>query len=306
MHNQPDKNMTNISKTQVICIAGGKGGVGKTVIAVNLAVALQRMGKRVMLLDCDLDMANAHIALGTQCEHNLSHFLSGKKTLQEITVTTRSGVQLVPGASGLKHMAAISQLQAVSIVQAFSTLKEELDYLIVDISAGISPSTLAFMVTCPRRFIVVRNDPLSIADAYATMKILMQDYGLSEIYLLPNGMKSQQDGRFLFERINRACAHFLSQSIRYIGTIEHDDDILLALQQCQSVIESNPNSLGTKNFKRLAALTAALEPISYTSDVLKFFIERLVREDLGTEQYNGPQVNLTDFAKGDILTSIHH
>ena len=186
--------MTKTSTTQVICIASGKGGVGKTVIAVNLAVALQDMCKRVMLLDCDLDMANAHIALGTKCDYNLSHFLNGEKTIEEITVTTRYGVRLVPGASGLKHMAAISQLQAASIVQAFSTLDEELDYLIVDISAGISPSTLAFMVACPRRFIVVRDDPLSIADAFATMKVLIEDYGLNEIYLLPNGMSSQRVG----------------------------------------------------------------------------------------------------------------
>ncbi len=298
--------MSNTSKIQVICIASGKGGVGKTVIAVNLAVALQRMGKHVMLLDCDLDMANAHIALGTQCDHNLSHFLSGEKTLQEIAVTTRSGVRLVPGASGLKHMAAISQLQAASIVQAFSALEEELDYLIVDISAGISPPTLAFMVACPRRFIVVRDDPLSIADAFATIKVLVQDYGLSEIYLLPNGMCSQQDGELLFNRIDRACANFLNQSIHYIGTIKQDRDILLALKKCQSVLESAPKSLCAKDFKRLALLTEALEPISYASGVLEFFIERLVKENTFTRNSEALQVSRNEFASSAVPNGKYH
>lgn len=264
------------SPTQVICIASGKGGVGKTVVAVNLAVALHRNGKRVMLLDCDLDMANAHIALGEYCEHNLSHFLSGEKTLQDIAVTTRSGIRLVPGASGLKFTANISQLQAASIIQAFSTLEEELDYLIVDLSSGISPATIAFMVACQRRYIVVRNDPLSIADAFATMKILMQDFGMTELYLLPNGMNSQADGKLLFDRIDRACGHFMFRSINYMSTIEKDTNILLALKKCESVIDSAPSSLGAGDFRRLASLTEALEPIIYASGVLEFFIERLV------------------------------
>jgi len=294
------------TQTQVICIASGKGGVGKTVIAVNLAVALHRMGQRVMLLDCDLDMANAHIALGTQCDHNLSHFLSGEKTLQEITVTTRAGVRLVPGASGLKRMADISQVQAASIVQAFSSFEERIDYLIVDLSAGISPATLAFMVACPRRFVVVRDDPLSIADAFATMKVLIQDYGLSEIYLLPNGMKSQQDGKLLFDRINRACTRFLCQSIKYIGTIEHDADILLALQKCQSVQESAPNSLATENFGRLACSTKALEPISYAAGVIEFFIEKLVQENTFTRNTQALQVRHSDFARNYSMVGTRH
>jgi flagellar biosynthesis protein FlhG len=264
--------MRHQAQTQVIGIASGKGGVGKTVIAVNLAIALQLTGKRVMLLDGDLDMANAHIALGTKCAHNLSHFLSGEKTLQEIIATTFAGVRLVAGASGFQHLSAVSQKQAASIVHAFSDLEEELDYLIVDLPAGVAPITLAFMTACRRRFIVVRDDPLSIADAFATIKVLMQDYGLDEIYLLPNGMKSQQEGRLLFDRMNQTCASFLRQSIHYIGTIEQDKSIYLALKKYQSVLESSPDSMGAQNFGRLARKTAALAPIRDASGLLEFFI----------------------------------
>ena len=266
------------SRTQVIGIASGKGGVGKTIVSVNLAVALQLMGKRVMLLDSDLGMANAQIALGASCTYNLSHFLSGEKTLQEIIVTTRTGIRLVPGASGMQDMAALSQLQAASIVQAFSVLDEEIDYLIVDMAAGISPSVLTFMSACPRRYIVVRDDPSSIADAYATIKILIQEYGLNEIYLVLNGMNSQEEGQLLFERMNHVCARFLNQTVQYLATIENDVNILYSLKRYKSVLEFAPDSKGARDFRRMADATDQLAPIEKSSGGLEFFIERLVRK----------------------------
>ena len=179
--------MQNQRSTQVIGIASGKGGVGKTTIAVNLAVALQGMGCKVMLFDADLGLANAQIALGCRCPFNLSHFLSGEKTLDEVIVTTRYGVKLVPGASGMREMASLSVMQAARIVQAFSVLEDDLDYLLVDMAAGIAPAVLSFMAATSRRFIVVRDDPSSIADAYGTIKVLTKDYGLDDIYLISNG-----------------------------------------------------------------------------------------------------------------------
>ncbi len=262
--------------TQVLGIASGKGGVGKTTVAVNLAVALQAAGARVMLLDADLGLANAQIALGTACTYNLSHFLAGQKSLAEITVTTRHGVRLVHGASGMYEMAGINQVQAASIVQAFSELEEELDYLIVDMAAGISPPVMAFMQACPRRFIVVRDDPSSIADAYGTIKVLRQDFGVDDIYLLPNGMASQQDGQLLYERINQVCARFLGRGIHYIGSVEHDELVLSALKKHQPVLEFAPGSAGARDFRRLAESVRQLPPVLEANGGLQFFVERLV------------------------------
>ncbi len=246
-------------------------------VSVNLAVALHRMGKQVMLLDADVGMANAQIALGIQCPYNLSHFLSGEKTLQEIIVTTSTGVRLVPGASGMKEMAALSVFRTGSIVQAFSTLDEEIDYLIVDLAAGISPSVLAFIAACPRRIIVVRDDPSSIADAYGMIKILIQDYGLSDIYLVLNDMNSHAESHALFERMNAVCARFLNQSVNYLGTIETDNNIVLALRKHKSVLEFAPDSTAARDFRLLAIATEKLAPIDQASGGLEFFVEKLVR-----------------------------
>jgi len=262
--------------TQVIGVASGKGGVGKTTVSVNMAVALQSLGERVMLLDADLGLANAQIALGTPCPFNLSHFLAGQKTLPEIVVPTRHGVRLVPGASGMQEMAGIGTVQAASIVQAFSAFEDDIDYLVVDMAAGISPSVMAFMQACPRRLIVVRDDPSSIADAYGTIKVLMQDYGVDEIYLVPNGMASQQDGQLLYERINQVCARFLGRGIQYLGTIEHDELILSALKKHQPVLELAPGSAGARDFRRLAEAVRGLPPLVQATGGLQFFVERLV------------------------------
>ena len=192
--------MSNNKTTEVIGIASGKGGVGKTTVSINLAVALAQRGHDVMLFDADLGLANAQIALGARAEYNLSHFLAGQKTLEEITITTRQGIQLIPGASGVQELAALSQLQAASIVQAFSNLGKKIDYLIVDVAAGISPSVLAFLAACQRRFIVVQDDPSSIADAYGTIKVLTQEMKLDEIYLVPNLVDTQTQGWKLYQR----------------------------------------------------------------------------------------------------------
>ena len=262
---------------QVIGIASGKGGVGKTTVSVNLAVTLQSMGHRVMLFDADLGLANAQISLGCRAPYNMSHFISGEKTLKEIVVTTRQGLSLVPGASGLQEMAALSALQSSRIVQAFSELEGQVDYLLVDMAAGIAPQVMTFMAACSRRFVVVRDDPSSIADAYGTIKVMMQDYDLSEIYLIPNAVQSEAEGYALFERINLVCARFLDRPVKYLGSIEQDELVLQAHKKYQPVIEYAPASAAARDFRRLAQATDDLPEQTQMSGGLQFFVERLVQ-----------------------------
>ena len=266
-------------KTEVIGIASGKGGVGKTTLSVNLAVALAMMGKSVMLLDGDLGLANAQIALGVQAPFNLSHVIAGQKTLKEVIVTSRHGVKLVPGASGVGHMADLSATITAGIVQAFSELDDEIDYLIVDAAAGIAPSVLAFMEACQRRFIVVRDEPSSIADAYGIIKVMTRDHDLDEIYLIPNMVESQAAGAQLFRRINDVCDRFLGRSLQYITSIEADELILSALKKYKSVMEFAPGSSGARDFRRLADALASLPAIHNASGGLQFFMERLVQQN---------------------------
>ena len=259
--------MINNKTTEVIGIASGKGGVGKTTVSINLAVALAQRGHDVMLFDADLGLANAQIALGARAEYNLSHFLAGQKTLEEITITTRQGIQLIPGASGVQELAALSNLG------------KKIDYLIVDVAAGISPSVLAFLAACQRRFIVVQDDPSSIADAYGTIKVLTQEMKLDEIYLVPNLVDTQTQGWKLYQRLNDVCVRFLGESIHYLTSIENDEMVLAALKKYQSVMEMAPGTAAARDFRRLAELSTQLRPIDHPSGGLQFFMERLLQSN---------------------------
>ncbi len=267
--------------TEVIGIASGKGGVGKTTLSTNLAVALTMMNKKVMLLDGDLGLANAQIALGCKTQYNLSHVIAGEKTLKEIIVTSRQGVLLVPGASGVHEMAAISPAITAGIVQAFSELDDDIDYLILDAAAGIAPSVLAFMEACQRRFIVVKDEPSSIADAYGIIKVMTRDLELDEIYLIPNMVESQAAGAQLYRRVNEVCDRFLGKTLQYLTSIESDEMILAALKKYQSVMEFAPGSAGARDYRRLADAITHLPTISHASGGLQFFMERLVRQKQG-------------------------
>ena len=242
-----------------------------------MAVALAQRGHDVMLFDGDLGLANAQIALGARAEYNLSHFLAGQKTLEEIVIKTRQGIQLIPGASGMQELAALSQIQAASIVQSFSNLGKHVDYLIVDVAAGIAPSVLAFLAACHRRFVVVQDDPSSIADAYGTIKVMSQEMHLDEIYLLPNLVDTQTQGWKLYQRLNDVCVRFLNESVHYLTAIERDEMVLAALKKYQSVMELAPGTAAARDFRRLAELCTQLRPIDQPSGGLQFFMERLLK-----------------------------
>jgi flagellar biosynthesis protein FlhG len=261
---------------QVIGIASGKGGAGKTTVSINLAVALAMQGHKVMLLDADLGMANAQIALGAHAPFNISHVLNGSKTLQEVLITTAQGVRLVPGASGLRDIAALDTNQIATMIRAFDSLDEPIDYLVVDVAAGIAPAVLEFMAACQRRFVVVCDQPASIADAYGLIKVMATEQSLDEIYLVPNMVPSAQEGRQLYRRLNDVCTRFLGISIRFLHSIEADELVLQALRKYKSVLDYAPGSAAARDFRALAQALDQLPPIESASGRMQFFMERML------------------------------
>ncbi len=268
---------TSLRTPQVIGVASGKGGVGKTTVAVNLAAALGLRGHRVLLLDADLGMANAQVALGVRSPLNISHLLSGEKTLQELLVPAAANVQLVPGASGLRDMAALDMSQVATIIHAFDALQESVDYLIVDVAAGISPSVLTFMAACQRRIVVLQDQPAAIADAYGLIKVMTQDQDLEEIYLVANAVQGEAHGQQLAQFVNDVTLKFLGCTVKYLGCVSADESVQQAQRKYRSVVDFAPSSRSAADLRRLAQSLEKLPPLQEPGGQMQFFMERMLQ-----------------------------
>ncbi|MDC0088677.1 AAA family ATPase [Porticoccaceae bacterium] len=264
--------------TQIIGVASGKGGVGKTTISINLAVKLASLGKKVMIFDADLGLANAQLALGIRAPYNFSHVMSGDKTLSEVVIDGPSGVKLVPGASGIQRMASLNKQETAGIIQAFSDIDEELDYLIVDVAAGLSDAVMAFMSACQYRIVVLKNEPYSIADAYGTVKVMMQEHKLDRILLVPNGVESQKEGERLFTSINSVIQNFLGGQVKYLHSITADEMVVRSIKASQPMVTYAPNCVGSRDFTALAKKVMQLESDIPMSGNIQFFVERVAAQ----------------------------
>ena len=265
-----------MSDLKIIGIASGKGGVGKTTISSNLAVSLAEAGHQVMLFDGDLGLANAQLALGVQADYNFSHVISGEKTLNQIVVRGPAGIYVVPGASGIGKMAELSEAELRGVVQSFSEFDQPLDYLIVDVAAGISASVTTFLRACHYTLVVVRDEPSSIADAYGIIKVLATEHAYHHIGLIPNGVPDQRAGQLLYQRLNAVCLKFLNLDLEYTYSIEADEAILQAAKKYTPVMTFSPGSAAARDFRKLSKEVGLL-PIDRQADgSLQFFVERML------------------------------
>ena len=261
---------------RVLAVTSGKGGVGKTSVSVNLAVALAMAGRKVMLLDGDLGLANIDVMLGLQPSCNLAHVLDGKCTLEDTVLEGPAGVMVVPASSGKQHMAELSPVQHAGLVQAFSELSRPLDTLIVDTAAGIAGSVITFSQASQHVIVVVTNDPTSLTDAYALIKVLNRDYGIRRIQVLANMARSAAEVREIYENLRRVAEKFLDVTLSFMGSVPEDEWLKRAVRHQRAVVDAYPNSPSAKAFHQLAAKADRWSLPQGARGNLEFFVERLV------------------------------
>ncbi|MDT8406931.1 MAG: MinD/ParA family protein [Methylococcales bacterium] len=269
--------MNAISPVRVVAVTSGKGGVGKTNLSVNLGLAMAQRGRHVVLLDADMGLANVDVLLGLYPKYNLAHMLRGEKTLAEIMVNGPLGLKIIPGASGLQQMTDLSDAEQAAVIREFATIDDQLDVLLVDTAAGISSSVVNFARASQDILLVVCDEPTSLTDAYAFIKLLNRDYGLDRFHVLSNMVTSSQQGQMLFQKLVKVTDRYLDVTLRYAGAVPHDAALRKAVQQQHPVMLSYPDSKAATAIRQIAGAIQKWPQPTGQGGYLEFFVERMIR-----------------------------
>lgn len=268
----------NVAATpvQVIAVTGGKGGTGKTTIAINLATALSQAGKRVLLFDGALGLANVDVLLGLTPRCTIDQVLKGERQLEEILVTTPTGVRVIPGASGIARLAATGAPEHAALVRAFSALPEAFDVLVVDTAPGIVESVLHFSQAAHEVLVVLRDEPASLTDAYAIIKVLSREHAVKKFRVLVNMVRADADGQSLFRRLQRVTDRYLDVQLDHAGDVPDDACLGKAVRAQRTVVEAYPGCQATRAFKKLAQTADRWPMPPAPTGRLQFFLERML------------------------------
>lgn len=269
--------MSMIHPIQVVAVTGGKGGVGKTNVAVNLSLALTQLERRVVLLDADLGLANVDVQFGIQARRTIADVLENRCDLSDILIRTPGGVDVIPASSGIRSVVNMGPQEHAGIINAFSTLADDLDVLLIDTAAGIADNVVSFVRACQEIVVVVCDEPSSITDAYALIKLLNRDCQKNDFRVLANMTRSAEEGKRLFEKFVRVTERFLDVNLRYAGDIPYDEAIRDSARRRMPVMEASPGSPAAAAYRRLAENMIQWPVATQPNGHLEFFVERLVQ-----------------------------
>lgn len=264
---------------QVVAVTGGKGGVGKSNIAVNLGMALQRMHRRVALLDADLGLANIDILLGLRPVNTLEDVLSGQCTLKEVLLEGPQGLWVVPSSSGRQSMVNLTIGQHAALIDAFNDIDDMLDVLLIDTAAGIENHVMNFVQAAHEVIVVVCDEPSSLTDAYALIKLSHRDYGKQRFRVVSNMTTTAQGGRDLFEKLQRTTDQFLDVSLHFAGHIPFDENLRKAVKVQRALLDYTPRAKASQAFRTLAEKVDRWPKPNRANGQLEFFLKSLVNAD---------------------------
>jgi flagellar biosynthesis protein FlhG len=267
----------SVNSPRVIAITSGKGGVGKTNITGNLAIAFAMLGKKVFILDADLGLANIDIIFGINPKYNLNHVIKGEKELSEILVKGPFGVKIISGGSGFSDIANLTEGQKLNLLSEFEALDNEIDILLIDTGAGISSNVLYFNLAAEECIIITTLEPTAITDAYAMIKVMSTEHNMKYFKLLVNNVSSLKEAKSVYLTLSKVIDKFLNDVVvEYIGFIPLDNKLKKAVLNRKAVLDLFPDTCSSKSFTEIAA-ALDLSPRRHESDGnLKFFLNRFV------------------------------
>ena len=261
----------------VLSVTSGKGGVGKTNLSVNLSCRLAAEGKRVVLLDADLGLANVDVLLGLTPHLNLFHLFHEGAAQSDILFDTPYGFRILPASSGVSEMLTLSTGQKLELLEAVDELEESLDFLIVDTGAGIHDNVVYFNLAAQERIVVLTPEPTSLTDAYALIKVLKLRHGVERFRVLINMSPDEKNAKSIFARLHAACDHFLDGvSLGYMGFIPRDTMVRKAVVSQTPFTAASPDCPASQAMKQIAASVQNWEAPENLDGNIKFFWKKLL------------------------------
>jgi flagellar biosynthesis protein FlhG len=262
---------------RVICFSSGKGGVGKTSIVTNLALALARLGKRVLVLDADLGLANVDVMLGLVPKYSIQHVFAGKKEIADIIVEGPEGIKLLPASSGIQELVNLNESEKLFLLSEFDSLDLPLDMMLIDNAAGISDTVMYFNMAAQERVVILTPEPTSITDAYALIKVLFNKHRVTRFHIIINWVNSSGEAQKVFNQLATVADKFLGfLSLNFLGFIPKDSSVPKSVRQQKPALELYPDSRACKKFLELAENLVNTQVKSAQDGNIKFFWKNLL------------------------------
>lgn len=242
----------------VIAITSGKGGVGKTNVAINIASSLSRRGYRVGLVDADFGLGNIDVMLGLTPDHHVGHVLAGEKQLDEVVIEGPRGVQIVPASNGIRDLTALNAPQWRHVGRLLRQLASGLDFLFVDTAAGISDNVVQLLALADRVLVVTSFEPAAIVDAYAVIKVFTTEHPRADVGVVVCSARDADEATLVFKQLELASSRFLRRGLRYYGSVVHDPAIRQAVLMQQPIVDHQPDAKASRCFRILADRIAGM------------------------------------------------
>ncbi|HOO44753.1 MAG TPA: MinD/ParA family protein [Deltaproteobacteria bacterium] len=276
---------------QVLSVTSGKGGVGKTSIVVNMAILMASQGKKVLVLDADLGLANIDVMLGLSPKHNIKHVLEGQCSLEDILLEGPGGIKIIPASSGIQELVDLSHEQQITLMNSLDYFDQDIDYMLIDTGAGISRNVMYFNCAAQRIIVVATAEPTSITDAYALIKVLRRRYGIKRFNLIVNNVSSNVEGDQVARKLTMVCERFLGDvSLDMLGSIPNDTSITECIKGQKAFVGVNPTG---ESSKRLGRIVRNLESHcdENSNGNIQFFFKRMLLNQAKGSNYAGYSIS---------------